>query len=112
MITREGFYAAFESLKRHVELLRSVEDFLHTDLGSSPVGEMVDEAYNIFCHLVFGKDEIDESIFDAVHNDELYFNFVDDINNIDEGPVRTCKLPYDKYYEFFVERRLEDDWFV
>ena len=51
MITREGFYAAFESLKRHVELLRSVEDFLHTDLGSSPVGEMVDEAMDYLLHL-------------------------------------------------------------
>lgn len=107
MITREGFYAALENMQNVIKIFRQIEDGLHTDLGDSLLNDMLEEGWDAFTNLVFGKDEIDEQIIDVFFGDPVSFRFTDDENN----PTDTVGvLPYDKYYEFFVERRLEDEW--
>lgn len=107
MITREGFYAALENIQNMIKTFRQIEEFLGTDLGNSPINDMLEESWNAFTNLVFGESTTDEQIYEAFFGCPISFRLTDEDG---ETPNKVGVLPYDKYYEFFVERRLENEW--
>lgn len=107
MITREGFYAALENMQNMIKTFRQIEDALGTDLGDSLINDMLEESWNAFTNLVFGKLTTDEQIYEVFFGDPVSFRFTGEDG---EPTDKVGVLPYDKYYEFFVERRLEDEW--
>lgn len=103
MITREGFYSALAHMQNIIATFRAIEDSLHTDLGDSLLNDMLEEGWDAFTDLVFGKDTIDEQIYDVFFGDGVTFRDEDDMDKV-------YSLPFDRYYEYFVEGRLEDEW--
>jgi hypothetical protein len=109
IITREDFYTAFEKLRNMNKTFKEIEKFLGTELTEGRFGSLYDDAFDIFTTLVFGKDYIDECIYDAVHgDDEIDFMMEPDEGfNADYSNGIPCSLTYDQYYDYFVRRKYD-----
>lgn len=103
IIEREDFYAAFEELKATVKRFEEIEKIVGTELTESIFGDILEGSYNIFSHLIFGKNQFDETLFDAMHSDYLTFYLEDDNGEY----TITESLKYDDYYDYFVNRVLD-----
>ena len=106
IITREDFYTALEKLRNMLKTFREIEKFLGAELIDGKFGSLYDDAFDIFTTLVFGKDYIDECIYDVVHgDDEIHFLMEPDEGfNEDDSNGIPCTITYDKYYDYFVRR--------
>ena len=103
MITRDGFYTAFNELKEMNTLLDKISDGLGTDMSDSAVGDMFDKAFNMFVALIDGDEDIEESLCMAIFEEKVYITF-----NEDEVYI----LPFDKYYDYFVLLKgAKEEWF-
>ena len=107
MITREGFYAALENIKNMINTFRKIEDALGTDLGDSLINTMLEEGWTAFINIVFGELIDDEQIYGVFFGEDISFCLIED-----DDSAKIGILPYDKYYEYFVEKRLENEWLV
>jgi hypothetical protein len=101
MITRDGFYVAFNKLKEMNELLDKISDGLDTDMSDSAVGDMLDNAFEMFIALLDGDEYLEEALYMAVFEEKVYIAF-------DEDDVYI--LPFDKYYDYFVLKEAKEEW--
>ena len=101
MITRDGFYIAFNKLKEMNALLDKISDGLDTDMSDSAVGDMLDNAFEMFIALIDGDEYLEEALYMAVFEEKVYIVF-------DEDDVYI--LPFDKYYDYFVLKETKEEW--
>ncbi len=109
MITRKGFYAALENIRNMVKTFRRIEDALGVDLGNSLIDNMLEEGWSAFINIIFGELIDDEQIYEVFFNEPISFRLIDENGELTD---KVGILPYDKYYEFFVEKRFENEWLV
>ena len=102
MITRDGFYIAFNKLKDMNELLDKMSDGLDTDMSDSAVGDMLDKSFEMFVALIDGDEYLEEALYMAVFEEKVYVAFSED-------DIYT--LPFDKYYDYFVLKEVKHEWF-
>lgn len=109
IITREDFYTAFEKLRNMTKTFREIEKFLGAELIDGRFGSLYDDAFDIFTTLVFGKNYIDECIYDAVNGDDKidFMMEPDEGFNADFSNGIPCSLTYDQYYDYFVRRKYD-----
>ena len=72
MITRDGFYVAFNKLKEMNELLDKISDGLDTDMSDSAVGDMLDNAFEMFIALLDGDEYLEEALAAYVEHIKSY----------------------------------------
>lgn len=102
MITRDGFYIAFNKLKEMVESMDKISNGLGTDMSDSYIGDMIDKAFDIFSAFINGDDYINEALGMAIFEEKVYVA-------LDENRIYT--LPFDKYYDYFVLKEVKEEWF-
>lgn len=102
MITRDGFYVAFNKLKEMNALLDKISDGLDTDMSDSAVGDMLDNAFEMFIALIDGDEYLNEALYMAIFEERVYVAFNEDDVHI---------LPFDKYYDYFVLKETKEEWF-
>lgn len=107
IIDRDDFYEAFNALRRANCSMREIEESLHTDLGMSPVANILDSAYEIFFALTLGEDYWDDSIYDILNTD-VYETMIEPEEGYNKDYSNGIKItiPYEKYYEYFILRDL------
>ena len=102
MITRDGFYIAFNKLKDMSELLDKMSDSLGTDMSDSYIGDMVDKAFDMFTAFIDGDEYLNEVLYMAIFEEKVYVAFNED---------DVYLLPFDKYYDYFVLKEVKEEWF-
>lgn len=104
MIKREDFYSALEHLRNCYNILIQFENVFGITIRDSKIGEMFDETLGSFCDLVFGKNYMNEDIMEALKNNEIegIFEPEEGFNEDASNGIHSI-LPYEKYYEYFVE---------
>lgn len=108
MIERDQFYQALEHLRDVYTSFRNFEHGIGVEMGESEVGNMLESSIYAFCTLILGKDYYDEAIWDMLEGDSMHFHFEPEEGfNEDYSNGTHYDLPYDQYYEYFVERKLD-----
>lgn len=108
MIERDQFYQAFEALRDVYNYYRTFEQNIGVEMCGSAVEKMLESAIESFCTLTLGKDMYDEGIWEMLDNDNLHFHLEPEEGfNEDFSNGTHYDLPYEQYYEYWIERKLD-----
>lgn len=108
MIERDQFYQALEHLRDVYASYRAFERGIGVEMDGTAVERMLESSVYAFCTLILGKDYYDEGVWDMLEGDSMHFHceplegFNEDYSN---GTHHD--LPYDQYYRYFVERKVD-----